>query len=694
MNQKRIETPVRIQMEAAECASTALNIILSYYEKYVPTADLRYWCGVSRDGSDAYNLVEAAKHFGLEAVGYQATFEELKEEVDAPAVLFWDLNHFVVYEGHDDVFVYINDPSTGPRRLIHSEFLRHYSQVAIAMVPSGSFRKEGEKPAFLSALWKRIEGYRLPILGITTLQVIMTITGVIIAILSQVFIDDYIIRGDKEGRLGYIAFFLLILVMNTGAIFLQGYFFARMRIKLAVALSSSYFWHLLRLPIRFFLQRFGGEVVSRVTINNRVSAIVTGEFGMMILNTVLIVLYLVVIWQYDAMMAILALILSGGLLGLITYLNRIRMNLYARAEQDRAVMTGKTIDTLSNMESTALSGSEQFSFQKIQGLFSMLTNRRQHLGKIDAVILTLSQFSTQTASFLILALGGWRIMFGSLTIGMLVTLNLLINRLFKPIQHFGTVAMMVPTLKMDLQRLDDVLHEEEDEILFREETNPSLEEEAEGTLRFDRVTFGYLPLDDPLFEELDFSVDAGEFVGISGENGSGKSTLAKIAVGQCIPWSGKVVIGGYPLMDPPSDLVRKTIIHLQENNLFFEGTVRDNLTLWNPHIHDGEIIKVLKEACIHDVVMDLNDGLQYSLREDAEDFSQGQKQRLAIARALLHRPKILILDETLNGLDADNQQTILDNLRKRKLTVIMITHNQTLLEQADRILTLKEGQWQ
>ncbi len=690
---KRVTTPTVLQMEAAECGSASLCIALSYYKKFVPAAELRYQCGVSRDGVNAFNICEAAKHYGLDGNGYKAEVEDLKKEIKAPAILWWIKNHFLVLEGFVGDHVYLNDPATGPRKVTLEDFKKNYSGVVITCNPTKEFEKGGEKPKFFRPLAERLKNLKAIVASIVVLQLFLVLIGITLAIFGQIFVDHFFYHHVPPWASTFFWGFALLTIVNICALGLQGIILNRAGRMIAISLSTRFLWHVLRLPIPFFGQRFGGEIIRRIGINTRVSNTVASQLGGLIVNICVVVLYAVVIYQYDRLMALAAVAIVGTQLFLILLLNRIRMNAYARTQQDTAILTGVSIDTIMNVETLTLYGSDHFGFQRVMNSFIKILNRYQLIGKMDVFLGASTQFLTGLSSIAVLMIGGWRVMFGALTVGMLLTLQILMQRMIAPLQKLASVALLVPTLKMDLQRLEDVLENPIDPIIDKTEKEAYIEGSPAFTkgIRIDRISFGYYPQDDPLFKDLNLEIKAGSIVGISGPNGSGKTTLTRLITAQYLPWSGQILFDDMNVSEENPGWLHHNIATVESENLFLQGTLKENLTMWNPATSEKQLVEACKVACIDEDIQNRHGKYLTRINEGASDFSQGQKQRLAIARAVLNRPKILIMDEALANLDRDLQHKIMLHLANLNMTIIVVSHRIHTLKNCERIVVLESG---
>lgn len=685
-------TPTVIQMEAAECGAAALSIILGYYGKHVPLEELRYRCGVSRDGCDAYNLLEAAKYYGLETNGYGASLEEIKQ-IKTPFIVYWQYNHFVVVEGFRKKFVSINDPATGPRTISYEEFNKNYSQVALTAYPSKSFKKGGIQPSFINLLKKRWQFFKPSFFFLLiSLQCILILLGLAFPALSRIFIDNIMTEKMLSWSGFFISFMILVIFLQAIAAILKGNLVNRITRQLSIVFSVDFLWHVLKLPLLFFTQRFGGEIINRMSLNIGVAEFLTSGLTVSLISTGLILIYAIIMFQYDVVIASIG--IGGAILNmaLFQFILRKRSNAYSRLQQDLAKSIGISIDTLQNMEFTKATSTEPFSFARIMGLQVKNLNNFQTIGKKDIWLRSLSAFLVQLAAILVLGFGAWRVMNGHLSVGMLLALQMLMAAFFAPFSQMINSGMQIQTLKIDMQRLDDVLQNRIDSLFLKSVTAGKKEEEKlKGDISLEKITFGYSPLDDPLIKDLSLSVKAGQKIALVGKTGSGKSTLAKLFSGLFKPWSGQILFDGIPLENLSRNQFVKLVSFVDQEIMLFSGTVRENLTLWNKEISDSELEQATTDAQIDEVIKSRDESYDSKLIEKGSNFSQGERQRLEIARALVTNPKILILDEALSGVDSETELAVMNNITKRGCTCIIISHRLSTIKNCEKIYVLDHG---
>ncbi len=281
------------------------------------------------------------------------------------------------------------------------------------------------------------------------------------------------------------------------------------------------------------------------------------------------------------------------------------------------------------------------------------------------------------------------VMKGNLTLGMLFAFQMLMNYFLSP---FGTLVQFgadLQSLKVDISRVDDVLHHPIDPLIRPEKSEEGAK--LKGELTFENVTFGYAPLDPPFIPHFNLKVDPGEIVGFVGLVGSGKSTVAKLASALYQPWEGKVLFDGKTALEMPRETLKKSIGSVDQEIKLFAASIFDNITLWDPSITETQVITAAKRAQLHDEILRFPAGYQTLLLERGSNISQGQKQRLELSRALLYEPSLLILDETLNSLDSETESEIFQHLRELKCSVLLISHRLSTIRHSDRIVVMDQG---
>lgn len=687
----RKKTPTVIQMEAVECGAACLGIILGYWGCFVPLEKLRLDCGVSRDGSNALNMIKAARNYGLEGKGFKKNVDEL-HTLDLPAVILWEYNHFIVVEGFKDDCVYINDPAVGPQTLTYEELEAGYSGIALTFTPNESFEKGGKPLSLTKELFARLKKVHSPLLYLFLAGFCLLLPGLALPAFSRFFVDNVLLSQGFEWKGIFLFSIPLVACIGGLLIWLQSYFLNRLNGRLSIAFSSQFLWHILRLPLSFYTQRYPGEIGYRTTLNNQIAKQMTGPLAITFIDLFLILFYGAVMLKYDVWIGTIGFAAALLNIGVFLWIQRSRSDAYARMQQEMGKWIGSTIGLLQHMETIKATGIESEAFARYAGFYTKNINAQQEIGKKDAVLGVAAPLAQALSMAALLALGSLRVMEGKLTFGMLIALQTLMIGFLTPISRFVNFGQTMQNIKTNIGRINDVLKNKTDPIYQeRAPISSSQSIKLEGYLEFRNVTFGYSPLAPPLLEKLNFTIKPGKRLALVGPSGCGKSTIAKLAAGLYIPWEGEILYDGKPLSQVPPDVYYHSLGHVDQDILLFSGTIRENLTLWNEAVSEERIIQAAEDSAIHDEIMQRDQGYENILIEGGKNLSGGQRQRLEIARAQLYSPSILIMDEATSALDSETEKEISDKIRRRGCSVLMIAHRLSTIRDCDEILVLEQG---
>ena len=682
----RVHTPTLLQMEVVECGAAALGIILGYYSRIVPLAELRDECGVSRDGSSAFYLIKAARNYGLTAKGFKAPLEKLKT-IPSPYIVFWNFNHFVVVEGFGKKCVYLNDPATGRRTVSLEEFDRAYTGVILVMEPGPSFQKGGKKRNTLAALVSRLRYSWGTILFSLFAGFLLTVPRLAVSAFSQVFVDEILVSQRQDWIQPLVLGMVLTAVLRGILASLRLTYLRNLMLKLSVTMSGQFVWHILRLPVGFYAQRFAGEISSRVSLNDKVAEILSGTLGKTIIDTVMMVFYFLIMLQYDRLLTGIAVVFASINFFALQLMLRTRVDANLKLAQEYGKVNGVAIAGIQTIETLKASGLESDSFAKFAGYYAKALNAQQDLALQSQVLTILPTLLSALMTASILIVGGLKVMDGTLSVGMLVAYQSLMAGFLGPIDSLINFGSLLQDLEADLNRLDDVLQNSVDPEV---ETGPeeskgeggktfSLQQSPitfglQGYVELQNITFGYSRVEKPLIEDFSLSLKPGQRVAVVGTSGSGKSTIAKLICGLYQPWSGEILFDGTPRKQISRSVLTSALAMVEQDIFLFGGTVRENLTLWDSTVAPADLIKACQDAAIHDTILSLPGGYEAKLIEGGMNLSGGQRQRLEIARAMVRNPAVLVLDEATSSLDAQTELIIDRNLRRRGCSCIVIAH--------------------
>jgi ATP-binding cassette, subfamily C, bacterial len=689
----KIRTPAILQLEAVECGAAALGIVLGYHGRFVPLAVLRRECGVSRDGVNALSIVKAARRYGMLAKGFSKSVESVRN-TPLPYIVFWNFNHFVVVEGFGDNKVFLNDPASGHRSVTDEEFDRSFTGVVLQMEPGPEFQKGGRRTTVLQAIADRLAGSYTAIGFCILTAFLLVIPGLATAAFSQIFLDNILLQHRIDWLRPLMVAMIFAVLLQSTLRFIQLRYLRRLRIALSIKLANRFMWQLLQLPSIFYAQRYSGEVANRSLINERLAATLSGRLAQTAVDAVMTVFYAALMFYYDVVITTVSVAFAITNVCVLRWVSKHRVEANMRVLQEYGKAHGAAIAGLHGMETIKASGLESVFFAKWSGYYAKASNARQQLEISNQVLDVLPSFLTSITAVLVVIVGGYRIINGYLSIGMLVALQSLLSSFMLPMNNLMQLGATFQELEGDLNRVEDVLEYPVEPVpvpvpLTAEGGDPLVR--LKGYVELKNVTFGYSPLDEPLIKDFNLRVRPGQRVALVGSSGSGKTTIAKLIAGEYKLSAGEICFDGIPRHHIPEDVFVNSFASVAQEIFLFEGTVRDNLTLWDSTLAERNLVRACQDAAIHDTVLGLPGGYEAVLLEGGANLSGGQPQRLEIARALVNDPSILVLDEATSALDAATEAMIIERLRLRGCSCIVVSHRLSTIRDCDEIIVLRNG---
>ena len=690
-NRKKV--PTILQMEAVECGAASLAMICAYYKKFLPLEQLRVDCGVTRDGVKASNMMKAARRYGFQARGFRKEPADLKT-MPLPAIIHWNFNHFVVLEGFAGDKVYINDPGSGPRTVSEEEFDLAFTGVILTFEPGPEFQPSGKKNSFIDSLRDWLSGSRVAVTYLILIGLLLVIPGLIVPAFSKIFIDDILLGGKSNWLKPLLWGMGIVVILQAVLTGLQQHYLLKMETKTAVSNAGKFFWHIFRLPVEFFQQRSVGDITNRLQSNDQVAAFLSRELAETVIGLLTIVFYFIVMLQYSIVLALVSLLMAALSIAYLVYSSNKIETLNKKLLQDKGKVMGFSVSGLYIIETLKASASESDFFAKWSGYHAKEINSQQRLGKTTQILLQLPEFLSEFANVIVLFVGGLIIINGHLTIGSLIAFQGLLGSFMTPVNGLTQMGMNMKQVQGDINRLEDVFKYNLDENVSREvevENEEEVYQKLIGYIEVKDLSFGYNPWDPPLIENFNLSLAPGSRVALVGGSGSGKSTVARLIAGIHQPWSGEILFDGKPRENLPRSVMVNSMAVVDQDITLFDGTIKENLTMWDTTISEFNIIRAAKDACIHDDINIRDKGYDHKVSEGGANFSGGQRQRLEITRALAGNPSILILDEATSALDVHTENLVDENIRRRGCTCIIIAHRLSTIRDCDEIIVMDRG---
>ncbi len=684
--------PVVMQMEVTECGAACLCMILAYYGRWEPLEKVRTECGVSRDGSKASNLLKAARAYGMDAHGYRFSLEAIQDGATYPCILFWNFNHFVVLDGFRGKWAYLNDPARGTVRVSMEEFDRSFTGVVLTLEPTENFEQGGAQKSTLAFIRQRLAGMGLPIAFVAIASTIATITSLLTTSFSSIFMDK-VLSGESPDWLVPLLSVMSAIILVEGAVGIaRAVYLNRIRGKFAVVSSSRFMWHLLHLPVGFYAQRMVGDLQQRQESNETIAATFMEQLAPSLLNAVLLFLYLGIMLEYSWKLTIVGMVtvLANAFLG--NYISKKRVNVTRQQMRDAGMFYSTTIAGIESIETIKASGAEDGYFERWSGYQALSNDVSVRFAKTNLYLGALPSLLTQLANIVVLLLGTYLIMKGEFTAGSLLAFQGFLASFMGPVQSLIGLGQEVQEMRSAMERVQDVLEYPTDVPETDEDPDPQPDySKLSGAVELNHVSFGYSPLAPPLIDDFSLSLQPGQWVALVGMSGSGKSTIAKLVSGLYEPWKGQVSFDGMPISEIPRNRLRGSLAVVDQDIVAFEDTIAANIRLWDQSIEDFEVIAAANDADIHTDIIARNEGYREKLISGGRNFSGGQLQRLEIARALAQDPTIIILDEATSALDAKTEGHVIEAIRNREITCIVVAHRLSTIRDCDEIIVLDEG---
>lgn len=683
------KVPVIMQLEMLECGAACLAMIMGYYEKWITLEQARVDCGVSRDGSSARNIVQAARSYGMEVKAYRMEPESLLEEGPFPCIIHWGFNHFVVLDGFKKKKAILNDPARGRVVVPWEEFDREFTGICLTFEPGENFEPSGEKKSVWTYIKERMVGTGQAVAFVIMTTTIIALLGVIQPVFSRIFIDR-LLTGKNSNWLWP---FIIALSIFSGVIILMTWintiYSLKIQGKMAAVGSSSYLWKILRLPMQFFDQRLPGDLSDRQAANASIAGTLVNTFGPLAINTAMMIFYLVVMLRYNIFLTLIGVSAIFVNMFVSAIITGKRINIQRVQMRDQSKLTSAMLAGISMIETIKASGAEKGYFGRVAGYQASVNAQQVKYTRLNQWLGIVPSICTSLANIAVLGYGIMLVLDGRFTLGMIMAFQGFLTSFTTPASSLISAGQSMQEMITQMERVDDVMSYRNDHW-FNDRKKSGRIEKLTGHIKMTDVTFGYSRLAEPLIENFSMEIKPGQKIAFVGRSGCGKSTLTKLLSGLCTQWSGSIEFDGKTIDEIDRDVFVGSLSVVDQDIVLFDDTVAENIRMWDSTIEDFEVLLAAKDAEIYDDIMK-DGGFQKKILEGGRNMSGGQRQRIEIARALAQDPTICILDEATSALDAKTEHDVVQAISNRGITCIVVAHRLSTIRDCDEIIVLDNG---
>ncbi len=681
-----IKTATILQLSATECGVISLAILFAYFGVNVSVDVLREHCGTSRDGAKAATLINVAEKFKFSAAAYRVELDDIRK-LTQPVIAFWKFNHYIVIEGVGVDKVYINDPASGRTTVSFDEFDRAFTGIIISIDPNEDITLLKKRHQFLPMLNEWVSRYRYDLTFVIGCMVLAASVPLLNAKLSSLFID-YAVIGRNDNMIPGVFFATLaaglVLTLTMSRQRLAQF---RLTTKASIIKSSEIMQHMLKLPLLFYSLRQKTDISAILMRSEVVANMIFKSMAVLLMNSVTILLSLFCLIKIDSVLVFALLVLALVLLTGITILSRFNYHYEQSNMHALGKFYGLTLSAIKNIETIKTCDIEHSTFTKWYSAFCAKIQAQDKTNVVTILMDCLYQSFSSLSMLVTFYLGIARVAEGRLSVGELMA--------FYSLQmYFCGQLISILNAGKDTQsslashsRINDILQYKIDERFL-----PRLVEEgcsSEAALSCHDITFFYNKAEQPTLTNITLEILAGQHIALVGGTGSGKSTLVKILCHLQPASSGNIWLHGRRIETYSAHELTKEFAYVSQDVSLFAGTIYENLTMWHEGIDPSVIQSAIEDACLGELIEAR--GLHGCVEESGNNFSGGERQRIDIARALIQGASLLALDEATSALDVETENRLLQNLRRRNITIIFVAHRLSTIKHCDQILVMEKG---
>ncbi|MCR5443431.1 MAG: ATP-binding cassette domain-containing protein [Sphaerochaetaceae bacterium] len=688
------DVPVIMQYENQESGAVSLSMVLGYYGKWLAGGKVKEDVGPCRDGANAYHIAKAAQSYGLNADVQKIKSDEFFQKASFPCIVHWQYTHFLVVKGVKKGDVYINDPKKGDYRISKKAFEERYTGFCIFFNPSESFKPEGHRKTLSEFIKERLNHMSAALFFVLLTTFLISMLTIFRQGMARLFVDRLMTGEYKSWEKPFLYLLSALTIIDLIVQAIKAYYMNRINGKISVVSSTSYMWHVLKMPLSFFSSRLTGDISFRKKLNVEVAGKLVTIFGPLVLQIVMMILYLGIMVSYSVILAIIgvASVLINAIIGRVIAIKITRIT--REQMTSNGIMGGTLSAGIQMIETIKASGAENGYFELWSGYQANVVAQQNKANKVNQHLGMIPQIVSGLTGNLVLIVGALLIMNGHFTPGSLMAFQGILTLFTAPANALIGFRKDLQEMHANMERIDDVMETEEDITWKRRAAKKSADEtynKLSGQLTMKDVSFGYSRLDDPLIENFNLDLKPGKSVAFVGPSGCGKSTLAKLISGLYQPWNGTISFDGKQLLDIDNSVFRGSLAVVDQDIILFEDSIENNIKMWDNTIENFEMILAARDAQIHYDIMKREDGYRHKLAPEGKDFSGGERQRLEIARVLAQEPTIIILDEATSALDAKTEFDVVKGIKDRGITCIVIAHRLSTIRSCDEIIVLDHG---
>ncbi len=678
--------PVFLQTEAAECGLASLGMVANYHGHRIDLAGLRRRFTVSLKGATLASLMQAAGRLDLAPRALRLELDELRR-LRTPCILHWDLNHFVVLKSADSRGAVIHDPALGPRRLALAEVSKHFTGIALELVPTAEFRPADERRRVrLRDLTGPITGLARSLGQVLLLALVLQAFALLAPFYMQWVVDGAVVAADRDLLTVLGIGFLLLAALQVGVAALRSWVVLYLGTTLNLQWLANVFSHLLRLPVAWFEKRHLGDVVSRFGAVTTIQRTLTSSFVEAVIDGLMAVATLAMMLVYSPALA------SIAVAAVATYA-ALRAAFYAplrRASEELIVHAARQqshfLETVRGVQSIKLFGRQDERRSRWLNLVVDATNRDLAVQKLSLGFRSVNGLVFGAERVVVVWVGAVLVLEASFSVGMLFAFMAYKEQFSARVAGLIDKLIELKMLQLQGERLADIV------LTAPEERAPTPAPGiADASLEARGLSFRYSDTEPFVLQGCSFRIEPGESVAIVGPSGCGKTTLVKVMLGLLPATDGQVVVGGVDLQKLGVEPYRRLVGTVMQDDPLFAGSIADNVSFFDPAPDQEAIERCTRLAAIHDDIVAMPMGYHTLIGDMGAALSGGQRQRLLLARALYKRPRILFLDEATSALDVQRERQVNEAIRGLSLTRILIAHRPETIASAGRVIVLQDG---